>query len=373
VPEYFLGLISGTSMDGIDAVVADFSQTPPNTAAARTLPFDAKLKSELAALRHDPLAFPAGRLARLDALMGDALAHAALAVIDQAGLEADDIQAIGSHGQTVLHDPDHDPPTTLQVGDPHRIVELTGIVTVADFRRADLAANGQGAPLAPLLHQCLLAHPEQNRAVVNLGGIANLTLLPNTGEVSGFDTGPANCLLDHWYRSHHADPFDERGRWAASGRVDEEWLEVLLQNEYFHRPPPKSTGIEYFSPQWLQERLPVWASARPSDVQATLLALTVESIVRALKDLPVEQQPKQLIVCGGGVHNKALMNRLSSRMTPARTVSSADYQLDPDHIESLLFAWLARERLANRPVQTSAITGAAHDVLAGVVFERSAH
>jgi anhydro-N-acetylmuramic acid kinase len=359
-------------MDGIDAVVADFSQSPPKTAAARTLPFDAKLSGELAALRHDPVSFPAGRLARLDALMGDALAHAALAVIDQAGLEADDIRAIGSHGQTVLHDPDHVPPTSLQIGDPHRIVALTGIVTVADFRRTDLAANGQGAPLAPLLHKGLLAHPGQNRVVVNLGGIANLTILPTTGEVSGFDTGPANCLLDHWYRSHHADPFDERGRWAASGRVDEEWLEILLRDEYFRRRPPKSTGIEYFSPQWLQERLPVWASARPNDVQATLRALTVESIARTLEDLPAEQRPERLIVCGGGVHNRALMDHLSSRMAPARTLSSADYQLDPDHIEGLLFAWLARERLANRPVQTSAITGAAHDVLAGVVFERSA-
>ncbi|MEE4295905.1 MAG: anhydro-N-acetylmuramic acid kinase, partial [Wenzhouxiangella sp.] len=227
---YFVGLISGTSMDGIDAVVADFETGKPRVVAAETLAFTEEIRAELEAARRDPYSFPAGRLTRLDARLGDAFAQAALRVIERAGLEPADITAIGSHGQTILHDPDHSPPSTLQIGDPHRIAALTGIVTVADFRRADLAAGGQGAPLAPLLHQAMLASPNENRIVLNLGGIANLTLLPADGEVSGFDTGPANCLMDEWFRQHHHQRFDRNGDWAATGRVDEAWLHQLLQD-----------------------------------------------------------------------------------------------------------------------------------------------
>ena len=373
MPEYFVGLISGTSMDGIDAVVADFQTSPPRMLARHTAPFDAALRTELDAIRRNPNRFPARRLARLDAGLGDAFAAAALEVIEMAGLALDEICAIGSHGQTVLHDPDHNPPTTLQIGDPHRIAARTGVLTVADFRRADLAAGGQGAPLAPLLHQALLASADENRAVVNLGGIANVTILPAVGGVSGFDTGPANCLLDYWYRTHHPGPFDGGGAWAASGQADRHWLATLLADEYFARPAPKSTGIEYFSPGWLNERLPAWAHERPADVQATLLEMAVGSIVAAVNALPVDQRPARLIACGGGVHNRTLMRCLADRLHSARLSSSADHGLDPDHLEAALFAWLARERLASRPVHTGPITGARRAIQAGVLFGPAAH
>ncbi len=365
--ERYIGLISGTSMDGIDAVVVDFDQSPPLIEAAQTVPFQPSVRELLDQLRSDPDAFPTARLAHLDALLGDAFADAAQRVIKQAGCTSKDIRAIGSHGQTVAHHPEADPPWTLQIGDPHRIARQTGITTVADFRRADLAAGGQGAPLAPLLHQALLASPDEDRVVVNLGGIANLTLLPKSGRVSGFDTGPANCLLDDWYRRHHQERFDHNGDWAAGGAVDQVWLERLLDDPYFDRPAPKSTGIEYFSPAWLDERLPDWAADRPRDIQATLAELTAASLARSIRQSNMDS-PKRLIVCGGGVHNHHLIERITTLLPGTRIQSSDRHGLDPDQVESVLFAWLARERLAGRPIDTVEITGASTPIHGGVVF-----
>lgn len=365
--EYYIGLISGTSMDGIDAVLCDFSTRPPAILAACTQPFAAEPRALLDRLRQDPDHFPATELAYLDTLLGDAFAAAALAVLADAAIDRKLVQAIGSHGQTVLHRPAASPPYSLQIGDPNRIAAATGILTIADFRRADLAAGGQGAPLAPLLHQALLASPQENRVVLNLGGIANITVLPAAGGVSGFDTGPANCFLDLWYRQYHGGRHDDGGRWAASGQVDADWLEVLMADPYFRQPAPKSTGIEYFSPSWLQARLPHWAETRPADVQATLLAFSIRSIVEAIQALDAEQQPARVIVCGGGVHNARLMEGLATSLPTARVGSSAEHGLDPDQVEALLFAWLARERLAQRALSTPSITGARHPVLAGAV------
>ena len=364
----YVGLISGTSMDGIDAVVVDLSGDFPASLGAETLPFEGGLRAELDSLRADPDAFPAAALARLDARLGDALAAAALSVIDRAGLTQKDIAAIGSHGQTVLHRPDDANPHTLQIGDPHRIAAGTGITTVADFRRADLAAGGQGAPLAPLLHQAVFSQQGEHRAVLNLGGIANLTLLPADGSFSGFDTGPANCLLDDWYRRHHEDRFDNCGRWADSGTVDPDWLQQLMRDPYFVRPPPKSTGIEYFSPRWLDERLPGWAESRPADVQATLAELTARTITAAAigQDAPT---PAVLFVCGGGVHNDDLRRRIRCRLPKTSVTSTASVDMDPDFVEAILFAWLARMRLAGMPIQTGPITGASEPVFAGTIFE----
>jgi anhydro-N-acetylmuramic acid kinase len=362
----FVGLISGTSMDGIDAVVVEFGHDSPVILAADTMPFEPSLATALETLRGDPDHFPSASLARLDASLGDALGQAALDIIAAAGLEPAAVAAIGSHGQTALHRPDDAPPHTLQIGDPHRIASITGITTIADFRRADLAAGGQGAPLAPLLHRALFARPQGAVAVLNLGGIANLTLLTAIGEVRGFDTGPANCLLDDWYRRYHSGRFDADGRWAASGRVDPAWLAQLLEDPYFARTAPKSTGIEYFSRQWLDRHLPPWAAQRPADIQATLAELTARSIAEALprdRHSPLEQ----LLVCGGGVHNGDLLARLG-RLLPGVAVASTDSAgIDPDFVEALLFAWLARERLAGRMVDTGPVTGAHAPILAGTI------
>ncbi len=364
--ELYVGLISGTSMDGIDAVVVDFGRHQPDLIAAATLPFPSCQHDRLDVLRADPDHFPAAALASLDAHLGDALGRAALDIIAAANIEPTAVAAIGSHGQTVLHRPDATRPHTLQIGDPHRIATLTGITTVADFRRADVAAGGQGAPLAPLLHHALFRRGGETVAVLNLGGIANLTLLPADGRVQGFDTGPANCLLDDWYRRHHDGRFDIDGRWAAGGRVDQAWLQELLAEPFFSRQPPKSTGIEHFSRDWLDRCLPDWARDRPADIQATLAELTARSVAEALKgnDQP---PPGQLLVCGGGVHNRDLLQRLADHLPEMEVVSTAAAGIDPDFVEAVLFAWLARERLASRAVDTRPITGARAPILAGTI------
>lgn len=366
--ELFVGLISGTSMDGIDAAVVDFSGPQPKLPGAANRAFAGDIRQALDQARHDPDAFPAAALSRLDARLGTAMAEAALAAIESAGLEPGNIRAIGSHGQTILHRPWDDPPHTLQIGDPHRIARLAGIDVVADFRRADLAAGGQAAPLAPLFHQAVLHSDDEDRAVLNLGGIANITLLPQTGPVRGFDTGPANCFLDAWYRRHHRDRFDAEGRWAASGQVDAEWLGRLLDEPYFDRSAPKSTGIEHFSEAWLDRRLPDWAGVRPADIQATLAELTARTVAAAL-ERAAGGMPDAVLVCGGGVHNHDLLSRLKKHLAPARVESTAACGIDPDQVEAMLFAWLARERIHGRRVDTRAITGASTPVLAGTIFQ----
>lgn len=364
---FHVGLISGTSMDGIDAVVVEFSAEAPVILAAASVPFEGDLRAELDRMRADPDNYPTAALARLDAHMGHALAEAALAVIGQAGVAPAQIAAIGSHGQTVLHRPQDRWPHTLQIGDPHRIAQKTGIVTVADFRRGDMAAGGQGAPLAPLLHHALFSRNGEARAVLNLGGIANLTLLPGDGSVSGFDTGPANCLLDDWYRRHHPARFDTGGHWAASGTVDAAWLRQLLEEPYFARPAPKSTGIEHFSQRWLDERLPRWSNQRPQDIQATLAELSAGTIANALKSESAVR-PSQLLVCGGGVHNDDLLHRIRKALPGTTVHSTASEGMDPDFVEAMLFAWLAHMRLSGTSVNTPPITGASTPVLAGTIF-----
>lgn len=360
-----VGLISGTSMDGIDAVVVDFDADPPRVLAATTVAFSGPLRAKLDQVRNDPDRFPVAALAELDAELGEAFGRAAQAVIDRAGLSAADIVSIGSHGQTIVHRPDARLPHTLQIGDAFRIARRTGITTVADFRRADIAAGGQGAPLAPLVHRALLASPDEHRAVVNLGGIANLTLLSRDGKVGGFDTGPANCFLDLWYRRRHAGRFDTDGQWAASGTVDASWLAYLLREPFLARPAPKSTGIEYFSPGWLEARLPGWADERPADIQATLAEFSARSLAAAVLDQAAT--PERVIVCGGGVGNRDLIERIARRLPGLPVTSSAGFGLDPDHVEAVLFAWLARERLAARRVDTPAITGAIEAPLLGTI------
>lgn len=366
--ECYVGLISGTSMDGIDAVVADLSGDRPEVLAATTTDFDDRLREELTAVRLDPDHFPVARLGAIDSLLGDRFAEAALDAISKADLQPDDIAAIGSHGQTIVHHAEADPPFTLQVADPHRIAHRTGITTVADFRRADLAAGGQGAPLAPLLHEALFRHPERASVVVNLGGIANVTLLVPARPVSGFDTGPANCYLDFWYRRHHEDGrYDAGGHWAARGQVDDAWLETLMEDPFFERSPPKSTGIEYFSPAWLLQRLPCWATDRPADVQATLAEWSARSIAEAL--IPqTDGGLDEVILCGGGAANAHLIERLGRHLEDVPIKLSDAYGLPADHVESTLFAWLARARLNNRQIDSTSVTGARAPVFMGVIY-----
>lgn len=353
MPELWLGLISGTSADGIDAAIVRF-EPGLEILAARTLPYRAGLRDRLLDLARGHAAISLDDYGRLDVEVGECFASAALSVIESAGIGAALIAAIGSHGQTVCHRPTGAHPFTLQIGDPNVIAERTRIATVGDFRRADIAAGGQGAPLLPALHAAVFADPQLPRAILNLGGIANLTLLSPGQPVLGFDTGPANCLLDAWAAQYLGTTRDENGGWSRSGRVVESLLAALLDDSYFHAAPPKSTGREVFHLEWLRERLP--SGLPPVDVQATLLALSARTIADALRRHG--GQTREVFACGGGVHNLALMDALKVELAGLRVETTAALGVDPDFVEAVGFAWLARARMTNAPGNLPSVTGA---------------
>ncbi|WP_372017505.1 anhydro-N-acetylmuramic acid kinase [Pseudoxanthomonas sp. 10H] len=374
--QLFIGLISGTSADGIDAALVEFPD--PGHArglrlrAAHVQPWSPALRERLVALGQGGAMESLDELGRLDVQVAQAFAAAARALLEQAGVAPSQVAAIGSHGQTVRHRPSGEAPFTMQIGDGSVVAERTGIATVCDFRRRDVAAGGQGAPLVPAFHAALLHDAGEDRAVLNLGGIGNYTLLPRGGHaasagaelaVRGFDTGPANALLDAWCHRHTGQVFDAGGGFAASGTVDAALLERLLDDPWFALPPPKSTGREQFHLEWVQARLR--GGEAPADVQATLLELSAATIADALR----AHQPgtARLVACGGGVRNPPLMRRIADRLPGVAVESSAAHGLDPDFVEAMAFAWLARECLAGRPGNLPAVTGARGPRVLGVV------
>ena len=365
----FLGLMSGTSADGIDAALVDFEGDDagalPSLRFARTYPWDPALRARLVALGQQDARLGLDELGALDVAIGRAFAAAALAALADSGTAAADVAAIGSHGQTLRHDPRGELPYSLQLGCAATIAERTGITTVAGFRARDVAAGGHGAPLVPALHAALLHDPREARAVLNLGGIANFTLLPAEGPVRGFDTGPANGLMDAWCLRHRGEAYDRDGAFAASGRVDQALLGRLLDEPWFSLPPPKSTGRDRFHLGWVESRLAGDEAA--ADVQATLLALTARSVADALR--ATQPGTARVIACGGGVHNPALMAALAAELPGIRVESSAAHGLDPDALEAMAFAWLARETLAGRPGNLASVTGAAGPRILGAIHQ----
>lgn len=361
----YLGLISGTSADSIDAALVDFARGTPQVLATHTHPWPPILRERMLALAQGEAALDLDAFGRLDVEIGRCFADAAAHLLKQSGTPAHAVRAIGSHGQTLRHRPGGDYPFTLQLGDPTTIAERCRIDVVADFRRADLAAGGQGAPLLPALHAMLLARPGHARVVLNLGGIANITVLGADGSVRGFDTGPANGLLDAWCLRHRGEPFDRDGMFAASGRLDPDLLDALLTDDYFALPPPKSTGREHFHLDWLAAHAPLPA-LDPADVQATLLELSACSVAAAI----VQQAPgaDEVLVCGGGVHNGALMRRLGELLAPRALCSTASHGIDPDFLEATAFAWLARQRLLGLPGNLPAVTGARGPRVLGAIY-----
>ena len=359
----YLGLISGTSADGIDVALVRFA-THPDVVATRTFAYPDNVQAGVVALARNAAAITLDAYGHLDAAIGACFADAALALLRDVGIDAREVAALGSHGQTVCHRPNGPDPFTLQIGDPNVMAERTGIVTVADFRRADLAAGGQGAPLLPALHAAVLADAATSRAILNLGGIANLTLLVPGRPVLGFDTGPANCLLDAWSLRHRGTSRDEGGAWARAGRADAGLLQRLLGDPYFAAPPPKSTGREYFNLDWLDPLLP--NRIEPADVQATLLQLSARSIADALRVHAAEV--REVYACGGGVHNAALMAALRAELPDAKIDTTAALGLDPDFVEAIGFAWLARARLEHAPGNLPTVTGAHGSRVLGAVY-----
>lgn len=368
--DLYIGLMSGTSMDGVDGVLLRCSSGQrPQVVAHAEGDFDPSLRSELFALNQsgaDELhraALAANALSRL-------YAQVVLKLLALSGTAREQIRAVGAHGQTVRHQPQlHDGSGyTLQIQNPALLAELTGITVVADFRSRDVAAGGQGAPLVPRFHQALFAQADSSVAVLNLGGIANLTVLPPAhGEVLGFDTGPANVLLDGWCQAQTGQPFDAQGQWAAGGNVLPALLGMLLREPYFAQHPPKSTGRDLFNSAWLQAQLAQAPSSRAQDVQATLVELTARSCAQAVHRHAA--QCSTVMVCGGGERNIYLMQRLQATLgAEHRLCSTADFGVAAQHVEAAAFAWLAQQCLEGQPGNLPAVTGARGERILGAVY-----
>ncbi len=355
----YLGLISGTSMDGVDAALIERNGSDVKLVAAASTPYPAPLLAALQTLIAQGGDIQA--LYRCDVATGEAFALAAQALLEHAGIVPQGVRAIGSHGQTVLHCPQQG--FSVQIGDGARIAQYTGIVTVCDFRRADLAIGGEGAPLAPIFHQAVFA-TDKPRAVLNLGGIANLTLLQTGTETRAFDVGPANTLLDALARETTGERYDRDGMLAAQGTPDAALLEALLADPWFDAPPPKSTGPEYFHLGWVR-RHPRARDLSPTDLAATLAELTATSVAQALQKH--SKGIRTLYVCGGGLHNPELMRRLQALLPHTALASTAALGVDPDYVEAMCFAWLAGETLAARPGNLPAVTGARRAVVLGAL------
>lgn len=360
MPERYVGLMSGTSLDGIDAVLADFGSGIRILNAA-TLPFDAPLRDTLQRIIEQPEDIHLDTLGEVDAELGLAYAAAATQVILDAGLSPGDIAAIGCHGQTIRHKPDDKLPFTWQIGDPNRIAAATRVPVVADFRRMDVALGGQGAPLVPAFHAAMFHDPNELRVVVNIGGIANITRLGPT--ISGYDTGPGNGLMDAWINHSKGEAFDKDGTWAASGQVDEDLLAAFSADPFFEKAPPRSTGREHFNREWLLRHLADRTTA-PEDVQATLLALTVESIAREVR----RSTGERVLVCGGGARNRMLCQALRVALGDIPLQTTDEHGLNAEFVEAGAFAWLARERLAGRPGNLVSVTGAGRPAVLGGVY-----
>jgi len=363
--QLYIGLISGTSVDGVDCALVDFAGEQPTLLATHGHSIPASLRSEILRLCEGE-GISLSDLGSTNIQIGKLFAEAANALLRKAGLEGSAINAIGSHGQTVWHEPDGDNPFTLQLGDGNTIAQLTGITTVADLRGRDMTVGGQGAPLAPLLHRAVFHDELVDRAVINIGGFGNITALPGNGSFVAFDTGPGNVLMDYWIEKHLGKNYDANGEWAASGTLNLTLLNTLLDEPYFSKPLPKSTGRELFNGNWLEAKLSA-CKAQPSaeDVQATLLNLTATTIVSALNQF---YSPQEIYVCGGGAHNTLLMEELDKLAGETAVVSTANLGIDPDWVEAMAFAWMAKESMAGRKIDTSAFTGASESVYLGAIY-----
>lgn len=367
--DIYIGLMSGTSLDGVDGVLADFAGDTLDVLAHASAPFDPALRTELLELNA-----PGDNELHRGALAANALMRVYAQVVQQllesSKTDANRVTAIGAHGQTVRHRPQEFDGTgyTIQLANPALLAELTGIAVVADFRSRDVAAGGQGAPLAPFFHRAMFARPGETVGVLNIGGISNLTLLRADGTQLGFDCGSGNGLMDAWCLRHQGKAFDEDGAWAASGTVIEPLLEAMLEEPYFAKAPPKSTGRDLFNAQWLDRHLASFRPGKPADVQATLAELTAAACANDAKRH--EPRLKRLIVCGGGALNSHLMDRLRALLPGTSVATSADAGLPPLQVEATAFAWLARRCVRREALDLQSTTGARGARVLGGIFPR---
>ncbi|MBL1143266.1 MAG: anhydro-N-acetylmuramic acid kinase [Proteobacteria bacterium] len=361
---YYIGLMSGTSMDAIDAALVEFD-SKAKLKLYREYPIDNSLRHQVRLINEKS---DLGSIADLDHELGYLFANAVNNLLREANISSDAVVAIGSHGQTILHRPDGTHKTSIQISDPNIICAKTGITTVADFRRMDMAFGGQGAPLASAFHQYQFQQNDKSLVTLNIGGIANITLLPNDGsKVIGFDTGPGNGLLDDWIQLNKNEEYDKDSIWAQSGAVNNELLEQLLSDKYFSMPAPKSTGREYFNLEWLNNFLSKHTTdIKPVDIQATLLHLSIISICDAIKEVAPEYN--EVLLCGGGAYNPVFITLIQSLLADMKVTTTTEYGLTPDCIEAVTFAWLAKQRMENKSANLPDVTGATRAVLLGGIY-----
>jgi anhydro-N-acetylmuramic acid kinase len=356
----YIGVMSGTSLDGVDVALCDFS---PNSVALlffSEFSFPKELKKEILNAISNPLTLQ--EFGRLDQKLAKLFSQSILLFCEKHSLNANDIQAIGLHGQTLWHEPDGDFPFSLQLGDANRVATETGIKTIADFRRMDMANGGQGAPFAPAFHKFLFSKREDNIAIINIGGMSNITLLKD--ELLGWDSGAGNVLLDYWMQKSHSKPYDKDGGFAQSGTIHKKLLQKMMSDAYLKKSAPKSTGREYFNPEWLSNILTPFKNLKDEDIQRTLLEFTVQSISNDLKGRDLDT----LVICGGGSKNKFLMQRLQALNLNAKLISSDALGVNSDALEAMAFAWLAYKRDKNESVDLKSVTGARKNSLLGAIY-----
>jgi anhydro-N-acetylmuramic acid kinase len=353
--------MSGTSLDGIDAVLVDLSRPKPLQIAQYYLPFDDVLKKNLLAL-HLPAHNELHQAQTIGNQISRMYAASVAPLLAQAKVSNRDVEAVGCHGQTIRHCPEYG--YSLQIGNSALLAELTGITVVSDFRSRDIAAGGHGAPLVPAFHDHVLRHSNIHRVIVNIGGISNLTSMPPGTPASGFDCGPGNILMDAWCMEHQGKPHDDNGAWAASGNILPDLLEQMLAEPYFALPPPKSSGRDMFNISWLKNKLQ--GNEAAANVQATLLELTSRSIAQAIQKHC--RGAEEIYICGGGAHNLTLFNRLAA-LLPGCSVRTTDtLGVDSDYLEALAFAWLAQQALHGKPANLPQVTGAKHTCVLGAIY-----
>jgi len=366
--DLYVGLISGTSADGIDCALVDFSTPPLRLVHTLSYALPESLRSEILALMV-PTDNEIDRCGVADQLLGEELSKAVKQLLTEASVEANAVKAIGSHGQTLRHRPPGvlERAYTLQIGDPNIIAQQTGITTVGDMRRRDMAAGGQGAPLAPIIHQHLFKPEKNERIIVNIGGIGNVTWLTSNRDVVGFDTGPGNCLMDGWIMRHKQLPFDKDGQWAANGKLQTDLLQRLLLHSYFTTPSPKSTGREMFTLQWLDSVLSELPEISAQDVQTTLLHLTTTTITNHIHELDLSPG-SDIYICGGGAYNALLMQQLTQQLAPFSVATTEKLGLLPDWVEACAFALMAKQTLDGKTGNIASVTGANQGVILGGVY-----
>ncbi len=365
--ELYIGIMSGTSMDGIDAILVSFENRKIQIIESHTQAFPKGLKADLVQLLNGDQT-TLQKIGEIDHYLALCYAGAVQNLIRKTTFNSHQIRAIGCHGQTVFHSPASRFPFTMQLGDGNLLAVKTGIKTVADFRRMDMAYSGGGAPLAPAFHQAFLNDTREQRVILNLGGIANITILSSKDEnVLGFDTGPANCLMDSWIQYIKGRKYDKSGMWAQSGKVIDELLNEMLKESYFKQLAPKSTGRELFNLKWLNKHLEKIQAFKNEDIQATLLELTAVSIAQSIRIYAPET--KAVYACGGGAYNSRLLERLSYHLASAKITTTEELGVPPQQVEAIAFAWLAMRRVNNQSGNLPSVTGASRKVLLGTIYD----